>query len=634
VRIAGVIAGILFIIGSAQAQFTSRLGRFQLDNIRGCAPLTVNITNANLVTTGECTSGKPCVMDYGGQPCPPASCQNLFTYTFTTAGTYKLTVTYQNIGADDITITVDPDTQPAFDIYSCAGSQVEINITDKTYDSYTIDFNSDGVIDNTIPSGTNQLVTHSYGTPGNYNIRVKGKKVSAANNCSAKVLPFTALNVMPAPVFKTLDALSTDTLKLGFTPQTNIQYQVEFATNATSNFQTYKNLYGVNTLTVPNLNVDQNYYCFRLNSHDPCANTNVASIPVCSQIFGAVAVSGANQLTWQTAGNPSTISVQRDGASYASMAGTATSYNDLTVTCQTKYCYRLKATYSNGAISSSLQKCVTAFLTAVPPAIDNASTVVKGTQLQMTWKDNPVFPTSSYAITKSFNGSSYFTYGTSATPDFTDSSYDTNYPTCYEINFTDNCGNTSAAGKPICPIRLAGTLDEKNDITIRWNKYTGWTQGVKEYTVQKFNAAGSLIKTFTTTDTTFNDNTTDLINQVVYYKILATPIEFGFVQSVSNELKMEKRINLFAPTAFNPESQHKENTTFTVRGHYISNMELRIFDRWGTLVFDSNDNGAWDGRKEGTAMPTATYVWTAQGTDFAGNTFKEAGTVVLIRHKN
>jgi gliding motility-associated-like protein len=60
-------------------------------------------------------------------------------------------------------------------------------------------------------------------------------------------------------------------------------------------------------------------------------------------------------------------------------------------------------------------------------------------------------------------------------------------------------------------------------------------------------------------------------------------------------------------------------------------MQLQIYDRWGSLVFLSDKNEPWDGRREGINMPDATYVWTAEGTDLNGSTFKKAGTVVLIR---
>jgi len=74
------------------------------------------------------------------------------------------------------------------------------------------------------------------------------------------------------------------------------------------------------------------------------------------------------------------------------------------------------------------------------------------------------------------------------------------------------------------------------------------------------------------------------------------------------------------------------NRTFLVKGHYIATMKLQVFDRWGSLVFYSDKGEPWDGRRDGTAMPDATYVWTAEGTDLVGNAFKKAGTVLLIRN--
>ncbi len=638
-KIVGIIVGIVLTI-SVQAQYTSRLGRFQVDNIRGCSPFTVTITDANLKTINQCTGAFPCGMYSGDAPCvapPSASCPNQFTFTYNTPGTYLLQVSYQNIGSDDITITVDPNIQPTFEVYTCAGSQVKINITDKTYDSYQIDFNSDGVVENTIPSGNTQTASYNYGANGIYTISVKGKKVSAANNCSATQQSFTAVTSLPAPIFNTLDAIDASNLQLGFTPQTNIQYQVEFATNSSTNFQVYKNLYAVNSLTVPNLSVDNNYYCFRLSSHDACTNANTSTVPVCSQNFDLNLVSGKNQLTWQTAGTISTIEVDRNTSNYKTLAGAARSFDDVTpnVICKTNYCYQLKAAYPNGAISTSLQKCGTTFFTAVPTAINNASAVINGNQAQLTWATDPLFPASSYTVFKATNGVDFSRFvGNSATPDFTDNTYDLANTTCYKVNYIDKCDNTSADGQPICPVRLVGTLSDKNYVFLQWSAYEGWKQGVKNYTIQKFNAAGSLVSSITVNGTSYDDDQDDLINQIVSYKIVANPVEVAMLKSVSNTITVKKQINLYSPTAFNPESRHTENNTFVVKGHYLANLTLQIFDRWGTLVYSSTSDEPWDGKKEGTPMPTATYVWTAQGTDYAGQEFKQAGTVLLIRHKN
>lgn len=623
-----------------QAQYTSRLGRFQVDNIRGCAPFRVTITDANLKTVNQCTGSFPCGMYFGAAPCvdpSTASCPNQFTFTYNTPGTYLLQIYYPSIGPDDITITVDQNIQPAFEVYTCAGSQVKINITDKTYDSYQIDFNSDGIIENTIPSGNNQTVSYNYGANGNYNISVKGKKVNAANNCSATQQALAAVTSLPAPVFNSLDAIDASTLQLGFTPQTNIQYQVEFAINSSTNFQVYKNLYSVNTLSVPNLSVDNNYYCFRLSSHDACTNTNTSSIPVCSQNFDLNLVSGKNQLAWQTAGSISNIDVERNASSYKTLAGSARTFDDVSpnVICKTDYCYKLKATYSNGTVSTSLQKCGTTFFTSVPTSINNASTVINGNQAQITWVPDPLYPTSSYTVFKATNAVDFsLVLGNTPTPDFTDNSYNPDNTNCYQVNYIDNCGNVSANGQPICPVRLVGSLNDKNYVFLQWSAYEGWKQGVKNYTIQKYNAAGTLISSITVTGTSYDDDQDDLTNQVVSYTIIANPIEVAMPKSISNTITVVKRINLYSPTAFNPDSRHTENSSFVVKGHYLASLTLQIFDRWGTLVYSSTSDEPWDGKKEGAPMPTATYVWTAQGTDYSGREFKQAGTVLLIRHKN
>ena len=623
---------IFFLLSAvaAQAQYTSRLGRFKVDQIRGCAPFTITITSTNLITTGECTAGKPCLMDYLGNNNQQ---QNVFTFIYTTPGTYKLSVLYQSIGADDIMVTVDPNTPPPFDIFTCAGSKVSINITDKTYDSYDIDFNSITGIDTSIPSGNNQAASFSYGAPGNYNISVTGKKLNAANNCSAKIQPFTALNVLPLPSISTLTATDANTLQLGFTPQTNIEYHAEIAFNNSTNFQLYQTLYAVNSMTASNLTVDKSYYCFRLSSFDPCTNADTYSTPVCSHNFALTVASGVDQLAWQTSSlGISNIQINRNNSTLTTVSGSTSSYNDNAIVCKTNYCYQLLSKYAGGATSTSLQKCGNSFTTVTPSPIDNTSSVDSNnnTQVDLVWLQDPAFTPSHYNIFRIQGRGVYVFLDSTKTNQFTDGTYQGGY--CYKINYTDKCGNDSPQGLPSCSMVLQGALDDLNDVTLQWTGYKGWVQGVKNYTVQKYNQQGQLLQTFNAgTDSTYIDSQQDVINQVLLYKITATAVQAGVSASVSNEIKIVKSINLYNPTAFNPESKAQVNKTFSVKGHFISTMQLQIYDRWGSLVFFSDKNEPWDGRREGITMPDATYVWTVEGTDLNGSTFKKAGTVVLIR---
>ncbi len=64
---------------------------------------------------------------------------------------------------------------------------------------------------------------------------------------------------------------------------------------------------------------------------------------------------------------------------------------------------------------------------------------------------------------------------------------------------------------------------------------------------------------------------------------------------------------------------------------------LRIFSRWGQMIFETSDPlEGWGGNWNGQAMPVGTYIWTsvirAVGGDNESNyEMKQTGTVTLIR---
>ncbi len=630
-----IILSFVLIAGNLLAQpYTSRLGRFRVDQVKGCVPLTLTITDTNLITTGECTAGKPCLMNAGNNTLPQ---QNQFTITYTQAGSFKLSVLYQNIGADDINITVDPNIQPAFEVYSCSGLQTSIKITDKTYDQYYVDFNSDGITEVSMPNSNIQVASHSYGVAGNFNISVRGKDINSADNCAAKVQPFTSITTLPVPRITTLTALDAVQLKLDFTPLTNVQFKLEIAINNSTIFQQFQTLYGVNSVTIPNLNVDDNYYCFRLSAFDPCTSTHTYSIPVCSQNFDLGIQSGVNKLTWATSGlGIITTEIQRGGTPYTLIPGAPSSFNDLDVVCKTKYCYRVVNLYPGGTKSISLEKCGETFTTTIPTAVNNTTSVVSEEGVTLTWKQDPLFKPFEYRILRSQNNGTFNEAGKTPGTEFSDKEYKTASNFCYRINYTDLCENNSQPGTLICPMRLYFSLDNKNAITLRWSKLKGLQNGVKNYRVQKFDKSGGLMSTTNVAlDTFFVDDKQDLNNQVVQYRIMADASEAGISSSVSNQVLITKEANLFYPTAFTPDGTGPiENETFSVFGQFIVKMELKIFNRWGTMVFFTDANKPWDGTQGGRVMPEGTYVWIASITDMAGRNISKEGSVVILKKSN
>lgn len=615
---------------SASAQYTSRLGRFQVDQVKGCAPFTITITNTNLITSGECTPGKPCLMDFQGNG---TNATNTFTFTYATAGTYKLSVLYQNIGADDITVTVFGNTPPTYEVYTCTGNQVSLKVTDKTYDTYVIDFNNDGTPETVIPSGNNAVASHNYGVAGNYNIAVRGKNVNSADNCQNKIESYTTLAVLPTPSINIATAQDANTVKLDMTTAPHIQYKMEIALNNSSNFQVYQNLYQVSTVTIPNLLVDVNYYCFRVSAFDPCSGTNNYSNIICSQDFDVAFQNGVNVLSWRTGTSGVTsVTVMRSGTSYSTIPGSPLGFQDRDYDCNTDYCYQLVVNYTGGKKSTSLSKCGTGILVTTFPAIDNlsAQVVSGGGGVDLLWKSDPTIKVAAYEVLRAQRGTTPILYTETQSQKFNDQTYSNESNVCYQVNYHDKCDNKSLPGIIACPMVLQGSLDDRNAVTLTWTKFEGWVSGVNQYQVEKINRTGSIIHTFTTTDTTLVDFDPADPEQIVTYVITAISNQSGVSNSISNMITLEKPVRLISPTAFTPNGDGI-NPTFTISGKFVARMTLKVFDRWGALVFTTEKNEPWDGTRGGKLMPESAYVWKAEGVDVAGHSFVREGTVLLLQ---
>jgi len=97
--------------------------------------------------------------------------------------------------------------------------------------------------------------------------------------------------------------------------------------------------------------------------------------------------------------------------------------------------------------------------------------------------------------------------------------------------------------------------------------------------------------------------------------------------------------SFFIPDLFSPNGDGK-NDRFLVAGGSIKNFKLKLFDRFGDLVYETNSfdeasTKGWDGKKNGTDQPVGIYTWQIDGekTDNMPLTYKDAkrGVLNLIR---
>ena len=614
----------LTIMAHAQP-YSSQNGVFQVDQIKGCAPLTVNVIVPPAICNPPSSS---CDFFY-----ETGSIQNVFTYQYTMPGIYNLVGVFQGGVTDRITITVLPNTPPAFEIYSCGNNTVQVKVTDTNYNQYVINF--DGSPDVVVPSGSMAFSTYGFGSSGKKTITVRGRNLGADDNCYPPASKdVDAVMTLPVPTITQLTVLNDRDIQLNFISQPNILYRLQIAQNSATSFINLQNVYETTTTTINNLSTDGNFYCFRLGAFDPCNNTTVYSNIICSSNFDVAAVNNMNQLSWVTSSTGvSNYTFSKNSAPPLSAGAAATSLSDPNVTCGVNYCYQQTTNYTNGSRSVSLSNCASAISTNVPTVVENISTIVGpgNDDVELRWTQDPAFVAATYSITKSVNGN-FASTKTSTTTNHLDDEYLNDVVSCYKISYADACNNKSPVSVEACPIKLIATLQPDNTVALSWSGYAGWKNGVNRYVVEKFNEQGQLLSTVNAgTATTYVDNTQDLTNQIAVYRITAVANQAGIVSSVSNAFTIIKEPNLFYPTAFTPNGDGL-NDIFNVFGQFITTFEMRIFNRWGEMMYVTDVLGkGWDGTFKGSLMPEGTYVFRATLTDKAGRTFDRSGTVVLLK---
>ena len=127
-------------------------------------------------------------------------------------------------------------------------------------------------------------------------------------------------------------------------------------------------------------------------------------------------------------------------------------------------------------------------------------------------------------------------------------------------------------------------------------------------------------------------NSSDAVNT---YRVTAYQKNNNEVVSVSNEVQITPAAVIYIPNAFTPNGDGM-NDTFGAIGEGIIEYTLQIFNRWGELIFESNDiKVQWDGVYKNDIAPIDVYVYklAAKGPNLNGKGTKKiykSGSVTLV----
>jgi gliding motility-associated-like protein len=121
---------------------------------------------------------------------------------------------------------------------------------------------------------------------------------------------------------------------------------------------------------------------------------------------------------------------------------------------------------------------------------------------------------------------------------------------------------------------------------------------------------------------------------VGYYctRLIATN-SYNCIDTMIKCLTVEPNSSLYIPNAFTPNGDGR-NDTFFAKGENIFDFEMRIFDRWGNLIFYSDDiDKHWDGRVKSDDLIAQqdVYVYDVTAKDIHQRKLHYLGTVTLVK---
>lgn len=202
-----------------------------------------------------------------------------------------------------------------------------------------------------------------------------------------------------------------------------------------------------------------------------------------------------------------------------------------------------------------------------------------------------------------------------------------------QLALIDQCDQAIMANAIHRSIHLSYLLEPNGNISLNWNPYEGWGS----------TAGQKVIKTIGTTTTeeillssvmNYADNISSSADPTaaIEYRLMAFHADGR--ESYSNTVLYQPEFEPLMPNAFRPRSLIIENTVFNpvIPLTNSKTYRLRIFDRWGGVIFETLDPlDGWNGkRKNDELWPQGVYVYSIEYENAIGVPQVKRGNVMLL----
>jgi gliding motility-associated-like protein len=629
-------------------------GNYTISPDFGCAPLLVNMnSNTTNVVKFEWDFGDG-ILDTNSNT----------KHIYINQGRYIPSLTLIDsagckIGLPPIdTIMVLPNPKPSFTVsknINCLGADVELT----------------GSISSVNPISTYlwKIDTGSYTVLGpiNYNCNRVGDitvlfEVTDINNCKGSMVDTFAIQVFRDSISPSkpipLRASVIDDTEVSFSYYQSKEadfdhYLLEYDFDNGTPLQTRKiTVISDTSLVFPNLDTREFTYSYRMQTVDACRNVSEKSelhttMELKAQgIVNAVSLSWKPYIGWDSVQAYEVYRLNTHNNKWlriAKLGDSIRTYVDSQIYCHKLFTYQIKALFNDISSNSDTSSAIPLFVASTPATRSIRATVEDNNTILLQWyKRKHAYPFQYILNRTSIDPARNSKRIVVSSQDsfFIDTDVDVNkYSYTYQVFLEDECGGIGLLSNEAKTILLLVDIEKNDKLTedpkIYWNAYSDWASGVEKYEVYFYNdslGAKELIASRKHSDTLETTHPFLSYDQDDYcYRVVAFQKDSNWIESWSNIGCMSTKPRLYAPNAFTCNND-KINDGFLLKGVFVKQYNLRIFDRWGTLVYESNDlNQAWDGTFGGASAPAGVYVFIANAYGRKGDYITLDGNVTLIR---
>jgi gliding motility-associated-like protein len=314
-----------------------------------------------------------------------------------------------------------------------------------------------------------------------------------------------------------------------------------------------------------------------------------------------------------------------------------------------RYCYFVQAVRNDNQRSLSNITCRDV-RHAIPPGyidIEYASVDTTGANMiDLAFYIDPSGEVNDFQLFRArpgtpFAGQQVFSDVTGNQFTYTDQVIGTDRRYLYMLYSLDVCNNPEIASDTAGNIVLDAYANGLQSI-LQWNAYEEYEAGVKNYHVYRITnqQQKDLIISLDARDTSFTDDLglvtgATIQDQVCYYIVAEENDNYtlgdkGF--SYSNTVCISVVPEILMPNAFTPNNDGRNDEIKPVLTFIPEQYIFKVFDRWGSLVFETTDPlAAWDGKIKGRARaPEGVYIYYIRLTTASGIEVEQKGQITVF----